>query len=351
MPAQLDGLPILPTSVVGSHGIPGWVHLTRDEAARGTLAAADLAEVYDDATKLALLDQERAGVDVVSDGEMRRLHFIQGFYSRLNGLHAVGIERRLGAVGYDQVPGYVVRDRVTAPDGLGIVSDFTYARSQTQKPLKATCPGPLTLTLPIKEFGPYGERTELAGELGRIINCELKALVAAGARFIQLDEPSMSFFEVPPHTMASLINRAVDGVEAKLALHVCFGNFHGHPRTSRSYRRIFPGLLEAKVDQFALEFANREMAEIGLWREIGADRELAVGVVDVKSYYPETTHEVARRIRLALQQVPADKVWVTADCGFNHTPRHACVAKLHAMVDGARIVRQELTGQAEPAPA
>jgi 5-methyltetrahydropteroyltriglutamate--homocysteine methyltransferase len=93
MAAQLEGLPILPTSVVGSHGIPGWVHLAREEAGRGTLSSADLTEVFDDATKLALLDQERAGVDVVSDGEMRRLHFIQGFCGRLTGLQAVGVER------------------------------------------------------------------------------------------------------------------------------------------------------------------------------------------------------------------------------------------------------------------
>jgi 5-methyltetrahydropteroyltriglutamate--homocysteine methyltransferase len=242
------------------------------------------------------------------------------------------------------VPGYVVRDHVTAPSGLGIIADFTYARSQTQKPLKATCPGPLTLTLSIKEFGPYGERMELASELARIINTELKALVTPGASFIQLDEPSFSFFDVAPSMMASVINQAIAGVDAKLALHVCFGNFHGHPRTSRSYRRIFPGLLDAKVDQFVLEFSNREMAEIGLWRKIGADRELAVGVVDVKSYYPETADEVANRIRLALEHLSAENLWITSDCGFNHTPRHACVAKLQAMVEGARIVRRELTG-------
>jgi 5-methyltetrahydropteroyltriglutamate--homocysteine methyltransferase len=337
--------PLLPTTVVGSHGIPGWVHLAREEARRGTLGPADLAEAFDDATRLALHDQEIAGVDVVSDGEVRRLHFIQGFYTKLSGLRPLSVERRLGAIGYDQVPPYAVVDAVTAPNGLGIVSDFAYARAQTTKPLKVTCPGPLTLTLSIQELGPYGERIELAADLARIVNAELRALVAAGARFIQLDEPSFSFFDVPPSTMADLVNQATAGIEAKLALHVCFGNFHGRPRTSRSYRRIFPRLLDARVDQFVLEFANREMAEIGLWREIAAERELAVGVIDVKSYYPETANEVADRIRLALQAIPVEKLWVSPDCGFNHTPRHACTAKLRAMVEGTQVVRRELAGR------
>jgi len=345
MAVQIPDLPLLPTTMIGSHGIPGWVQLAREEARRGTLGAADLAEVYEDATNLAILDQERAGVDVVSDGEMRRLHFIQGFYEKLTGVRGLAVERKLGAAGYDQVPGYAVVDLVTAPNGLGIVADYGYARRQTTKFLKATCPGPLSLTLPIQDFGTYRTRVDLAYAMADIVNAELLALTAAGASLIQLDEPSFSFFDVTPTTLADLINRAVRGVDATLALHVCFGNFHGRPRTSRSYRRLLPGLLEARIDQFVLEFANREMAEIDLCREISADRELCVGVVDVKSYYPESPAEVAERIRLALRHVPADKLWIGPDCGFNHTPRHACVAKIKAMVEGARMVRREISGE------
>jgi 5-methyltetrahydropteroyltriglutamate--homocysteine methyltransferase len=335
----------LPTTVVGSHGIPGWVHLGRAEARGGRVGPADLAEMYDDATTVAMRDQEEAGVDVLTDGEMRRLHFIQGFYEKLTGLRPRDVERRLGAIGYDQVPEHDVVERVAAPLGLGIVPDFVSARARTRKPLKATCPGPLTLTLNVHDVGPYRSRLELAGELAGIINAELRELVKVGARFIQLDEPSFSFFDVPPRTMAELINQATAGIDAKLALHVCFGNFHGRPRTSRSYRRIFPDLLDARVDQFVLEFANREMADIGLWREIGAERELCAGVIDVKSYYPESPAEVADRIRLALRAVPVERLWVSPDCGFNHTPRHSCVAKLRSMVEGARLVRRELTGR------
>jgi 5-methyltetrahydropteroyltriglutamate--homocysteine methyltransferase len=336
---------LLPTTVVGSHAIPGWLHLAREEAKKGTLGPTDVAEMYDDATDLAIADQERAGVDVIADGEMRRLHFIQGFYRYVSGLTVVPPSRRLGAVGYDQVPGQDVHERIAAPEGLGIVGDYVYARGRTARPLKATCPGPLTLTLPARQLGPYADRVELAFDFAAIINAELKALVRAGARHVQLDEPSFSYFDVPVGTLVDLLNRAVEGVDAKIGLHVCFGNFHGRPRTSRSYRRIFPGLLDARVDQFALEFANREMAEVDLWREIGAERELAMGVVDVKSYYPESAAEVAGRIRLGLRHVPAERLVVAPDCGFNHTPRHSCLAKLRAMVEGARLVRAELTGE------
>jgi 5-methyltetrahydropteroyltriglutamate--homocysteine methyltransferase len=335
---------LLPTTVIGSHAIPGWLHLGREEVKKGTLGPTDIAEMYDDATDLAIADQERAGVDLIADGEMRRLHFIQGFYRYITGLTVVAPARRLGAVGYDQVPGQDVHERIAAPEGLGIVADYAYALRRARHPLKATCPGPLTLTLPARQLGPYGDRVELAFDFAALINAELKALVRAGARHIQLDEPSFSYFEVPPETLVALFNRAVEGVDAKIGLHVCFGNFHGRQRTARSYRRIFPALLDARVDQFVLEFANREMAEIEIGAELAVDRELAVGVVDVKSYFPESAAEVAERIRRALRHIPAERLIVAPDCGFNHTPRHACVAKLQAMVEGAGIVRAELAG-------
>jgi 5-methyltetrahydropteroyltriglutamate--homocysteine methyltransferase len=344
-----DSLPLLPTTVIGSHAIPGWLHLARAAIARGELGPTDIAELYNDATDLAIADQERAGIDQVADGEMRRLHFIQGFYQFITGLEAVPSPRRLGAVGYDQVPGQDVHARIAAPSGLGIVPDFEYARQRATRPLKATCPGPLTLTLPARNLGPYHDRVELAADFAAIINAELKALVRAGARHIQLDEPAYSYFDLPIETLVDLFNQAVAGVEATIGLHVCFGNFHGRPRTSRSYRRLFPGLLAARVDQFALEFANRELADLDILREVGAERSVAVGVIDIKSYYPETAEEVADRLRRALDYIPAERLVVAPDCGFNHTPRHSCLAKLAALVGGARIVRHELTGQPEEA--
>ena len=337
---------ILPTTVIGSHAIPGWLHFARDEIKKGTFGPADIAEMYNDATDIAIQDVERAGVDLICDGEMRRLHFIQGFYQLIPAMSVAVPGRRLGAVGYDQVPGQDVHERIVAPNGLGIVADYVYALGRATRPLKATCPGPLTLTLPARNLGPSADRIELAGDFASIINGELKALVRAGARHIQLDEPAFSYFDVPTSTLVELLNRATDGVDAKIGLHVCFGNFHGRPRTARSYSRIFPGLLDARVDQFSLEFANREMSEMELLRDISATREIAVGVIDVKSYFAETPAEVADRIRLALKFMPPERLIVAPDCGFNHTPRHACLAKLDAMVKGASLVRAELSGAA-----
>jgi 5-methyltetrahydropteroyltriglutamate--homocysteine methyltransferase len=128
----------------------------------------------------------------------------------------------------------------------------------------------------------------------------------------------------------------------KLLLHLCFGNFQGRPRTARSYHTLFPGVLEAQCDQLVLEFAGREMSEAGLWQEFAIDRELGAGVVDVKSFYPESAAQVGERIRWLLRHVPADRLWLNPDCGLNHSARWVAAAKLRALVAGARIVRAEL---------
>ena len=381
--ADNSSLPLLPTTVVGSHGIPGWLHVARAAVVRGEFGPTDLEELYADATKLAIDDQERAGIDVLSDGEMRRLHFVQGFYGRLHGLEPLPVARKLGSPGYDMVPQFRAVDRITlrAPDdvddlrlsraeGLGIAEEFAFARTLTQRPLKVTCPGPLMFSLQIDpDGGPYEDRFEIAGDLAKIVNAELHRAVDAGARIVQLDDPSFSFHrsgsdavftpaasakdasagtepEAPPAAeLARLYNLAVAGLRergVKLLLHLCFGNFHGRPRTARSYRTLFPGVLDARCDQFVLEFSGREMAEADLWRELEIDRELGAGVVDVKSFYPETPQQVAARVRRLLESVPAEKLWLNPDCGFNHTARWVCAARLNALAEGARIVRQEI---------
>ncbi|MBI3971488.1 MAG: cobalamin-independent methionine synthase II family protein [Chloroflexi bacterium] len=375
-------LPILPTTVVGSHGIPGWLHVARQAVTRGEFGPTDLEELYADATRLAILDQERAGIDVLSDGEMRRLHFVQGFYGRLHGLEPLPVARKLGSPGYDMVPQFRAVERLTLrppeqqtearltrAEGLGIVEEFVFARTLTDKLLKVTCPGPLMFALQIQpDGGPYQDRFEIAADLARLINAELHRCVDAGARTVQLDDPSFSFHrsgsdaifspaamtggetpreaEPPPATeLAQLYNAAVAGLRergVKLLLHLCFGNFHGRPRTARSYATLFPDVLVAQCDQFVLEFAGRELAEIDLWQRLSIDRELGAGVIDVKSFYPETPEQVAGRIRRLLQLVPAGKLWLNPDCGFNHSARWVCAAKLHALVEGTRLVRREL---------
>jgi 5-methyltetrahydropteroyltriglutamate--homocysteine methyltransferase len=224
------------------------------------------------------------------------------------------------------------------------VQEFAYLRDHTQKATKVTCAGPLTFGSRIRPNNVYKDTVEIAEEFAHVINAELKALVEAGATFIQLDEPARG--NVSGKEMARLFNLATAGVEAKLAFHICFGNRFGRARFKRSYSDYFPGALEARTDQFVLEFASREMAEIEKWQEWHDGRELGAGIIDVKSFHPESPDDVAERLRTVLRYASPEKVYINPDCGFGWSPRNMAVGKLQAMVAGTTIVRQELTGGA-----
>jgi 5-methyltetrahydropteroyltriglutamate--homocysteine methyltransferase len=187
----------------------------------------------------------------------------------------------------------------------------------------------------------YKRREDAAWAFVPLINAELKALAAAGADFIQIDEPSTAIHPDNPEDFVGLFNAAVEGVEVRLAAHLCFGNYAGRPLARRVYAPVLEQMMQFKVDQLVLEFANREMAELELCREIAAEKELAAGVIDVKSYYIETPEDVAERIRKVLQFVPVEKLGLVPDCGFSQTARWATRAKLKAMVTGTRLVRDE----------
>ena len=334
---------LLPTSVIGSHGLPGWVWLAREAIQAGRLGATDLAELAEDATQVALLDQERAGIDVLTTGEMGRVRFIIGFYDHLHGIRALPEPRKLGQPHWDTNTPFQVVEKVTAPAGLGIVDEFKLARSLTTRPLKATVPGPYTLMFPLRPGGPYRDRETLLADLVAIVNAECRALVDAGADFIQIDEPHSGMYagQAPQFTLG--VNRAVEGVRAKIAVHVCFGNLYGRPfQPVRSYRNVYPALHELTASQVVLEYANRGMDDLPLWRELAGDRELGAGVIDVKAFKAETAEEVAERIRAILRHVAPDKLWLNPDCGFWETPRWATRLKMAALVEGTRIVRSEL---------
>lgn len=338
--------PLLPTTVIGSHALPSWLWLTRDAMARNELGPTDVEETLQDATRIAIDDQLAAGVDIISDGEMRRVNFIIGFYGRLQGLETLPAPRRLGAPHWDTETPFAAAAKLKAPEGLGIVQDFAMARAMTRHPMKATCPGPLTLGIPIRRGTAYKSEDTLIADLIRIVNAELKALVKAGADFIQIDEPNFAMHgRSDPKLLVEAFNEAVRGVKAKIALHVCFGNLNGRPFAApRSYERLFPHILMAECSQLVFEFASREMSEIDLYSRFNTDKELGVGVIDVKAFRPETAEDVAARLRKALQHVEPDKLVVNPDCGFWATPRWACKRKLHAMVEGTRLVRAELSG-------
>ena len=339
----LPKLPLLPTAVVGSHGQPGWMWLAREAIAQGRLGPIDRQEAWEDATRLALADMTEAGLDVVATGEMGRASFIVGFYERLRGIRNLEQPRRLGVPHWDTNVPLEVVDRISAPNGLGVVEEFRMARRYTDRPMKATVPGPFTLCIPLKTGGPYKDRGTLMADLVGIVNAELKALGDAGADFIQIDEPNFVMYRGDLPDLVQVFNEAVEGVKAKLALHVCFGNLNGRPFPAvRSYRHLFPALHGVRADQLVLEFANRELADVGLWKEFPTDKELGAGVIDVKSFKAEAPEDVAARIREVLKSVRAERLWINPDCGFFETPRWIAVAKLRAMVAGARIVRKEL---------
>lgn len=338
---------LLTTSVIGSYAWPAWLHTALAAAQRGEYGPDDIHEAQDDAVDLALRDQEEAGIDIVTDGEMRRVGFFTAeFYGHMTGLRELPARRKVGVTGHDQRESYQADGPIEAPTGLGLLEEWAYVRTRTSRPIKMPCPGPYTLAGRIQPGASYSNRIDIAYRLAEVINKELKALVAAGVTFIQLDEPSYAVHSLKnsPAEFVRLFNATVDGVGAKIGVHLCFGNFVGRPVAKRQYRPLFPHILDMHADQFLLEFANREMAELEVWKEFGNERELGAGVVDVKNYYVETPEDVAERIRAVLRVVPPEKITLTPDCGFSQTARYVARAKLKSLAAGAAIVRRELTG-------
>ena len=333
------------TSVVGSHARPSWFVSGIDAAERGEFGRDDLSEMLDDAVDLAIHDQEEAGIDIVCDGEMRRAGFFTAeFYKHLTGVRPLPAPRRLGAGGHDQQHRFEVLEPIAAPDGLGVVEEFRYARTRTSRPLKVTLPGPYTLSGRLTS-GPgqvYGHRNDTAEAFVPILRAELEGLVAAGATFIQIDDPSPAIHPDAPSDFAALFNASVAPIvgQVRLGAHLCFGNYLGRPLARRTYRPVLEAMLRFDVDELVLEFANREMAEVEILGEIAAaGRDIAAGVIDVKNYHLESPDEVAERTEAVLAAgVPSERLTLVPDCGFSQTARWATRAKLAAMVAGRDLV-------------
>jgi 5-methyltetrahydropteroyltriglutamate--homocysteine methyltransferase len=334
------------TSVCGSHARPGWLDLGVAADERGELGPRDLRELQDDAVDAALRDQEDAGVDVVSEGEMRRVGFFTAeFYRHLTGVMPLDPERRLGPAGHDQQHRFEVLEAITAPVGLGVVEEFEYAATRTTRPIKVTVPGPFTLSGRLS-YGPgevYADRIAAARAFVPLLAAEFERLVDAGATYIQVDEPSPAIHPEASEEFAALFNDAAAGVAGRvtLAAHLCFGNFFGRPLSKRVYRPVLEQALAFNVSEFVLEFANREMAELDVAADItAAGRHLSAGVIDVKNYYIETADDVAERIEKVLAAgVPEAQLSIVPDCGFSQTARWAVKPKLAAMVAGRDLVR------------
>jgi 5-methyltetrahydropteroyltriglutamate--homocysteine methyltransferase len=271
---------------------------------------------------------------------MQRVDFNLGFYDRLTGIEPLRQSRLWGPPAHDQRSKYRCVAPLAAPHGLGLVEEYQRLRALTDKPVKVPIPGPYTLAGCLERGEVYRDREEIAASLLPIVNREMKDLVRVGVQFLQLDEPSFACHPDRPEQFLDLIARTVAGVEAKISLHMCFGNYRGRAVGQRSYRPLFPHLARAAVQQLALEFASREMAEIDLAREIKPPMELAVGLVDVKNTWIEPPDLVAERLRLVLRYIEPERVHVTPDCGFSQTARFVACRKLASMVEGVRLVRR-----------
>ena len=336
-------LPLFPVMGVGSYAAPGWFIAFRQKIRDESAGEADIQEALDDATRIAVSDQLDAGVDILTDGELRRQRFVYEMFDRVIGLSRITPGRKIGVPGYDMAPHFEVVERVEAPDGFGVVDDFLALKVLApDRPLKVAIPGPLTFAMPLK--AGVRNRDEVMDEIVTMVRAELSALSDAGADYIQLDEPALPH---PPlelsHTEAvALVNRTAEGFDGKRAVHVCFGNNAGRPFADRGFGRLMDAMSALKCDQLVLEFANRQMADVELLGPLSEMFEIAAGVVDVKNFYLESAEEVADRIRRCLEFVPVEKLTVTADCGFSALLRYLARQKMQAMVAGASAVRASL---------
>lgn len=337
-------LPLLPTMGVGSYASPGWFISGRARLREGDFGPADIDEMFEDATRLAIADQIEAGLDIISDGELHRQRFVFEMFQHLHGLKRVPPTRKLGVPGYDMAPHFAVESAITAPHGLGVVGELeALKRLAPDRHLKVALPGPVTFA----GFMTTGRHDvgEIIDALIGIVRAELEGLAAAGADYVQLDEPGLP--ETPLglslDDCVAVINRTLAGFAFRRGVHVCFGNNAGRPMADRDIARLMPGLAALKADEISLEFANREMAQIELIGELARRFDVGVGVIDVKNFRVEPKETVARRIELCLEQAPPEKLRVTADCGFSALPRGLARQKMIALVDGARLVRSAMS--------
>jgi 5-methyltetrahydropteroyltriglutamate--homocysteine methyltransferase len=316
--------------------MPGWLERLKTEYFARRVSRRDLDEIHDTAVKAAIKDQEVAGLDIITDGELRRDNMIDYFVERLPG---VQIDHSSKKFYYDFYDSKVVAKLPSAP--LGLVEDFKFLSNFTDRAKKICITGPHSLAKRIRNEH-YPSEAEFALDLARVMNPELKQLAKASAQFIQIDEPYYSGFPEDLGWGIKALNQLVEGVEAKIGVHICYGNRYGKPSWEGSYRYLFPGILEAHVQQLTVEFARRGGEDLELFRQLPEHIALGAGVIDVKTQAIETPELVAERIRKALEVIPAERLFVLPDCGLFHLPRDVAFAKLSAMVEGARLVRKEL---------
>jgi 5-methyltetrahydropteroyltriglutamate--homocysteine methyltransferase len=330
---------LLPTTVVGSYSVPEWLERLKTEYYQRRISAQHLGEIHEVAIKAAIKDQELAGIDIVSDGELRRDNDTDYFLARIPGVH---IPQRAKTDYYD----YYDAEVVTAlPSGagpvLGLADDFRFTRQLTRLPVKFSFTGPFSLSRRIRD-NAYAVPGDLVRALARMLNAEARTLADAGADFLQIDEPFLAGYPDQAGLAVEAVNIVTDGVAVTWALHVCYGNRYARPSWEGHYDFLFPAVKAARVDQIVLEFARKGLDDLRLIQQYEWDRWLGLGVIDVKNSEVEAPSVVAARIRRALEVVPAGRLMINPDCGLRHLPPEVARSKLRAMVAGVALVRAEL---------
>jgi 5-methyltetrahydropteroyltriglutamate--homocysteine methyltransferase len=339
----------LRTTVIGSYPLPGWLLFAIEHL--DEFGPDDRAELQDDAVVAAIHDQVAAGLDVITDGEQTRLDFNLSFYGFLSGIELESAPpRRFGPPAHDQRGRHRITGELAAPGGLGVVDEFQ--RLQRLAPagptLKASVPGPYTMSGRLVPNADYPDRWAVTEALLPIVQTELVALADAGCTEITVDEPSMSCYahREDPERFVDIFNRTVAPVvgRGRLSTHLCFGNFHGHAVGPRRYAPMFPAFNAMTVDEIHVEMASREFAELDIIATIAEQHDVAVGIVDVKSYFVEPPELIAERVRESVKHAPPEHLSFAPDCGLSQTARWAAKQKLANMVAGVEQVRQELNG-------
>jgi len=346
----------LRTTVIGSYPFPSWLEMASGQLDK--FGPADLSEIQDDAAVCAIHDQLAAGLEVITDGEQTRLDFNLSFYGYIQGIHLESAPpRRWGPPAHDQRGKHPVISDLVAPRGLGVVDEFRRLRrlvtAQAQPGgapppiLKASVPGPYTLSGRLLPNAQYPDRWALTEALLPIVRQELADLVDAGCQEITVDEPSMSSYgyKEDPARFVEIFNRTVEPAigRTRLSTHLCFGNYKARAVAPRQYAPLYPAFHNLAVDEVHLEMASREFSEIEIIRDITEQgKDVCVGIIDVKSYFIEQPDDVAARVRRCLAFAPAEKLSFAPDCGLSQTARWASRQKLAHMVTGVKQVRAEL---------
>jgi len=324
----MSKLPLLPTTVIGSYPRPKWLRESIRLHKAGKISDEDLQEAFNDAVIAVLKDHYNAGVDVPTDGEVRRDEMVEFFAERIKGFKFYGLVRVWGTA-YYRKPSVVSKIEYKKPM---LVDEFTFAKSVSYTDnLKITITGPYTIAeWSYNEY--YKNKKDLVFDLAKAINQEIKNLVEAGAKIIQIDEPALHTRREDVSWGVEAVNEAVKGVNAKLVMHICYGE----------YSFVAPYLNELKVDQINFAFKIYNYKPLELLKRYGFDKELGAGVIDVHNRRIETSEEVANDIRKILEYFTPEKVWINPDCGLKLLSRKIAYQKLVSMVEGTKVVREEL---------